>query len=78
MIAADQLETAIEYRDRLAQLRVFKRGLIDEAWNGPVKCTFGGYEVTLSMGSTFEPFRDAVLAEEKMLLNTLEILGVKI
>lgn len=59
-------------------MQTFKGGLIDQKWGGPVKCTFGSYEVTLTMKCTFDLFVAAVLAEEKMLLNTLEMLGVEI
>lgn len=75
---ADNLEEAIQYRDRLKELQTFKRGLIDQKWGGPVECTFGGYKVTLTMKCTYDLFVAAVLAEEKMLVNTLEMMGVEV
>jgi hypothetical protein len=72
---SNQLEEAIEYRDRLKELRTFLRGY--ETWKGPVKCSFGNYEMTLSEVAYDELFR-AIEVEERMLLNTLEIFGVKL
>jgi hypothetical protein len=76
-----RLEEAIEYRDRLTNLLVFKRGLESSgtSWRGSITISFGSYEAELSMGceDVFGLFGKALDAEERQLRNSLEILGVK-
>lgn len=83
MTKFSQLEEAIEYRERLKDLWCFKSGLEDHgenrpAWGGLVNVSFGGYAASISMGSTRTEFMAAIDAEEKMLLDTLQLMGVEI
>jgi hypothetical protein len=74
MTKVRDLEDAIHYRDDLNSLLQFKSGL--ETWNGDVALSFGSYKAFLSMGCTKDALLAAIAVEEKMLVNTLEILGV--
>lgn len=78
MIAADKLEEAIRYRDRLHAILIFKSGLIDHAWGGDVDCKFGGYEATISMAdpAVRKVFHGAVETEEAGLRQVLQEMGV--
>lgn len=73
---SNQLEEAIEYRDRLKAILIFKKGCFDGAWLGPVECRFGSYVAELSMRCVGEELKAAFDAEERQLRNTLDILGV--
>lgn len=74
-IRAEKLEEAIEYRDRLRDLLVFKKGFED--WKGPIECSFGSYKAVLSP-CAYDAVMAALVIEEKMLRNTLEIWDVEL
>jgi hypothetical protein len=76
MTKAGDLEDALHYRDRLNSLLQFKSGL--ETWNGDVVLSFGPYKAVLSTGCTKDALLGAIAVEEKMLVNTLELLGVEL
>lgn len=70
---ADQLEEAIDYRNRLTALKLFKRNL--ETWSDAVTLKFCTYRMTLSKCAKQELMR-AIDVEEKMIHNTLNIFGI--
>jgi hypothetical protein len=72
MIDVGRLEEAIEYSKRLYELLLFKRDL----WDGPVDLSFGSYKMTVSVPCCREQLLAAIAMEERMLRNTLELLGV--
>ena len=69
----DQLEEAIEYRNRLLDITKFKRGL--DGWEGRVTLTFGSYEASVTMKCVRKEFEAALLVEATMLANSLKLLG---
>lgn len=75
MIDSTNLEKAIEYRDRLKELLIFRKGVTE--WRGDVHCQFGSYAVRISMGSSPEAFLALLDFEEKMFRSTLELWGVR-
>lgn len=74
MINASQLEDAIQYRDQLKKLLIFRKGYTD--WRGPVSCQFGSYTVTFS-AACIDEINAALDTEERQLRNTLEMFGIK-
>ena len=77
MTSAARLEEAITYRDRLEQNLKFQEGF--RVWHGSVQLSFGSYVAIITTKcSGREGLIDALAAEEKMLRNSLDALGVEL
>lgn len=76
MTDAARLEEAIGYRDRLTALLEFRRGIAGTP--GIIHLQIISYTEPLTIKCSAGDLLPTIDAEEKMLRNTLEMLGVKV